>query len=207
MLNRVLRQLIRIILIAVFWQSSSYSADNMEVEGKWNKPGIPHKGWAHIDVEDLEEATGECQMCDKKHIRYLHTVSHPDWEDLVVGRDCAEKMCEDYENPKVRENKAKSQARKRVREAEERLRVAQEAAAREAARVARIERNWLDLTSWRTTQKGGYSHRLGDDWINMFKRGIHWKYVFKNQFSDNAYQNIQDALQASLNQYRQYIVA
>lgn len=104
MLN-YLKQYFALCLIGFIGIFNSFAADNMDIVKdvravyKWNKPGIPHKGWTHKSVKDLNHATGECGMCDKQSIRYLHTVSHDEWKDLQVGCDCAEKMCEDYINP------------------------------------------------------------------------------------------------------------
>lgn len=178
-----------VFLISISHYFCAFSAEDMETEGKWNKPGIPHKGWTHQGVEDLKDITGVCEMCDKKRIRYLHSVSHDDWEDLVVGRDCAEKMCEDYVNPKKREAQTKTAAR---REAEQR----QIAAIREAQIVENAKRNWLDISKWRQTPKGGYSRRIDQEWLNIFKQGNNWKYVFRNQFS-MPYPTIQEAIQAT----------
>ncbi|MCC8125909.1 MAG: hypothetical protein LIO92_00705 [Clostridiales bacterium] len=79
---------------------------------RWDKAGIPHKGWTEIGMEDLGEETepGEdiqyeqCEMCGNEKIRYIHILTHPDVpHEMRVGCVCAEKMTVDYENPDARE--------------------------------------------------------------------------------------------------------
>lgn len=209
MLNN-LKQYSALCLFGFIGILNAYAADNMNVINdvpvvyKWDKPGIPHKDWIHEGVEDLEDITGQCQMCDKKYIRYLHTVSHDEYDNLEVGRDCAEKMCEDYANPKQRERNVKNAAQRARRAAEREAAVREDArrraAEREAAAREDVRRNWLNLAYWRATPKGGYSRKLGDAWITIFKKELKWKYVFKNNFSP-PYGSVQQAILDSYNQY------
>lgn len=82
----------------------------------WDKEGIPHKGWTCIDMEDLganledldaderKDYYENCEMCDHEGIRYVHIMEHPEFNgQLRVGCSCAEKMEEDYANPRFRE--------------------------------------------------------------------------------------------------------
>jgi len=89
----------------------------------WNIPGVPHKGWMLQDVVDIREegqtesdtAYETCMMCGNEKIRYVHIVEHNDVERMFrVGCNCAEKMTEDYENPKSREAKLRSAASRRI---------------------------------------------------------------------------------------------
>lgn len=189
MLTKIYKSYFVIFFIGIIFPTSIYSAEEMGTEGKWNKPGIPHRGWTHEGVEDLKDITGVCEMCDKTRIRYLHNVSHDEYDNLTVGRDCAEKMCNDYENPKKRE--AATKKANRQREIQER---------REIERLNQIRRDWLDLTKWRTTSKGGYSRKIGHEWVNVFQKDQNWKYVFQNQFS-GSYINLQAAIQGTYDQY------
>ena len=91
MFIKTLRTCVVIALISIFQYYPAFAVESVDGEGKWNKPGIPHKGWTHVIVEDLEDIIGVCDMCDKTGIRYLHTVSHDDYENLTVGCSCAEK--------------------------------------------------------------------------------------------------------------------
>ncbi len=78
---------------------------------RW-RPDMPHKGWTHDGVEDIEQPTHVCEMCDQESIRYVHTLWHPEVSQPVyVGCVCAEKLCEDYVNPRRIENAAKARAR------------------------------------------------------------------------------------------------
>ena len=75
---------------------------------RWNREGIPHKGWEYVDIIDLGEGLfpGEqieyavCEMCGQEKIRYVHILSHPEVDGLLhVGCECAAKMLDDYVNP------------------------------------------------------------------------------------------------------------
>lgn len=88
----------------------------------WNIPGIPRKGWTSENVSDVR-ADGQsvedtdyeiCMMCNKEKIRYVHELSHPEVDEIFkVGCDCAEKMTEDYLNPKKRENEVRNKSNRR----------------------------------------------------------------------------------------------
>ncbi len=54
--------------------------------GKWSVPGIPHKGWHCVDIEDLGSPQETCEMCESMSIRYAHRMEHPDYPgSLLVG--------------------------------------------------------------------------------------------------------------------------
>ena len=66
--------------------------------GNWGRPGVPHKGWVCVAVDDLGHPDHVCQMCQKELVRYVHTMAHPDYPDrLDVGCVCAAHMCEGYD--------------------------------------------------------------------------------------------------------------
>jgi len=72
--------------------------------GLWSKPGVPHQGWSCIDVEDLGEPAATCEMCERMTIRYVHTMTHPQWKgELAVGCVCAGNMEGDIAAAKGRE--------------------------------------------------------------------------------------------------------
>ena len=90
---------------------------------QWNIPGIPHKGWALINVIDVREdgrSADEtdyevCMMCGNEKIRYVHVLEHPDVdEEYIVGCVCAEKMTNDYYNPRQRENALRNKTNRRI---------------------------------------------------------------------------------------------
>ena len=89
----------------------------------WNTPGISHKGWSLLDVEDIREdgqAEWEtdyetCMMCGNEKIRFVHIVVHPDIDDeFRVGCICASKMTNDYITPERRERELRSKASRRT---------------------------------------------------------------------------------------------
>lgn len=82
--------------------------------GKWSQAGVPHRGWTCVGIEDLQEPSQFCEMCESVEIRYVHFMEHPDYpETLGVGCICAEHMEEDYVNPRLREKKLRSKAQRR----------------------------------------------------------------------------------------------
>jgi hypothetical protein len=82
--------------------------------GKWSLPGVPHKGWSCVDVEDLGGPLEICDMCESAEIRFVHYMSHPDYsETLGVGCVCAENMEDDYTSPRARERALRSKSRRR----------------------------------------------------------------------------------------------
>lgn len=91
---------------------------------RWNKPGVPHKGWTLVDVYDTVEDETEsvddrnyetCEMCGNNPIRYVHVVSHPEVDgEFHVGCDCAEHMTSDYVTPKRREKELRRKAVQRA---------------------------------------------------------------------------------------------
>ncbi len=59
----------------------------------WNNPGIPHTGWLMAGpAKDGGSPIHRCEMCNKPDIRYLHPVQHPEYGNLTVGSECADKM-------------------------------------------------------------------------------------------------------------------
>lgn len=122
-------------------------------KGKWSKKGIPHKGWVCFDVEDLNEPSKVCEMCESQKIRYVHYMEHDDFEDtLGVGCICAGHMEENYERAEAREKKLKTAARHRA--------------------------NW-QKRGWKTSAKGNdYKNTDGFNIVIFFKNNK-WSYVIK----------------------------
>ena len=84
--------------------------------------GFPHKGWKLENVIDLGEdcfssdeiVYENCEFCGHEQIRYVHIISHPDYNRCVrVGCDCAEQLTTDYDNPKKREDELRRKANRR----------------------------------------------------------------------------------------------
>lgn len=83
--------------------------------GKWSMPGVPHKGWTCIDIEDLGAPDAVCEMCERQDIRYVHAMEHPDYpETLHCGCICAGRMEENVERARRREASMKNSARRRA---------------------------------------------------------------------------------------------
>ena len=90
------------------------SEHNHTYRGKWSEPGVPHRGWICVDIEDLGEPSQFCEMCESAEIRYVHYMQHPEFpETLGVGCICAEHLEDDYVNPRLREKRLKSKSRRR----------------------------------------------------------------------------------------------
>lgn len=93
------------------------------MSNKWNLPNIPHKGWIIQDVIDIredgqsvEETEYEtCMMCNNERIRYVHILTHSEvTEEFKVGCVCAEKMTNDYVNPKKLEKGLRQKSSRRI---------------------------------------------------------------------------------------------
>lgn len=72
--------------------------------GKWSQPGVPHKGWSCVDIEDLGEPSATCEMCETQEIRYVHHMEHANYPQvLACGCVCAGHMEDNYEGAQQRE--------------------------------------------------------------------------------------------------------
>ena len=79
-------------------------------------PGVPHKGWCSVGLDDLEGLLGTCEMCETQSIRYVHHMEHPDYPDVLgAGSVCAGRMEDDYAAAEQREKQAASLAGRRSR--------------------------------------------------------------------------------------------
>lgn len=84
--------------------------------GKWSNPGVPHRGWRCVDIEDLGAPQAECRMCESQTIRYVHHMQHPNYSEVLgVGCVCAGHMEEDVAAARGREVSMRSRASKRKR--------------------------------------------------------------------------------------------
>jgi hypothetical protein len=128
----------------------------------WDQPGIPHKGWTCVDVEELEDATATCEMCGKESIRYVHIVVHPNLEaPLEVGCICAGKMTGDYEGAKRREQALRNRSIRRAR--------------------------WLSR-KWRTSARGNsFLNVEGHNVVTFQRRSGRWGYRIDESFGIRTY--------------------
>ena len=82
--------------------------DNEERINLWNDPNVPKKGWVCADVIDLGVPVGECGMCGKEDIRYVHIMRHDRHQSIGAGCVCAGNMEGDADASKERENALKN---------------------------------------------------------------------------------------------------
>jgi hypothetical protein len=84
--------------------------------GRWSEPGLPHTGWRCIGVEDLGEPAHLCEMCEAMVVRYVHSMEHDDWPDVLdVGCVCAGNMESDPIGARRRETALKGRHKRRLR--------------------------------------------------------------------------------------------
>ena len=77
----------------------------MAATGKWTQPGVPHKGWVCVDIEDLGSPDHICEMCEIQDVRYVHVMEHANYaETLRVGCICAGHMEENLVGARLRED-------------------------------------------------------------------------------------------------------
>lgn len=131
---------------------------------RWDKPGIPHKGWTLVDCVDLgedisedEEITYEtCEMCHNERIRYVHILTHPDYPgEIHVGCDCASKMTEDYVTHAEDERRLRNRASRR--------------------------RNFLKQ-EWKKNMKGNLVLRYKGDYITAIERNGRYGFAFHGKW-------------------------
>ena len=149
----------------------------------WNKADIPHKGWVLVDVYDVrEEAQSvantsyeQCMMCNNERIRFVHVVSHPDYsESLKVGCICAEKMTNDYVNPKRKEKSLRNKAQRRI--------------------------NWLKK-EWSINKSGNLYLRVKGDYVLIFqdKKTKKYKCLINETFGQKLFDTIEQAKVGAFN--------
>lgn len=116
--------------------------------GKWSQPGVPHRGWRCVDVEDLGKPLSECEMCEAQPIRYVHHMEHPDYAQVLgVGCVCAGNMEGNRAAAEGREAGMRRRAGKRTR--------------------------WLSR-KWRVSQKGNDWIQADGYRVTVYRRGVGW---------------------------------
>lgn len=82
---------------------------------RWNRPGIPHRGWTCVGSIDHGEPDFKCQMCGNEWVRYEQIMEHPEFVGtLGVGQVCAGKMTDDYAAAKARDRQMKNRTKRRL---------------------------------------------------------------------------------------------
>ncbi len=117
--------------------------------GKWAMPGVPHRGWQCVNVEDLSEPSMTCQMCESAEIRFVHYMRNDRYPDvLACGAICAGHMESDLARAERRDKKMRSDASKRKR--------------------------FPTRAGWRVNSKGNYLLKANGYRITIFRKGLVW---------------------------------
>jgi hypothetical protein len=84
--------------------------------GLWSESSVPHRGWTYVNFFDLGTPSQICAMCQVMEIRYVHVVTHPNYNgSLEVGCVCCEHLTEDYVNPRLHQEELQRKAKRRKR--------------------------------------------------------------------------------------------
>ena len=148
----------------------------------WKRDDVPHSGWHCVDVVDLGEPVGICQMCGYQIIRYAHQMEHPDYGSLSVGCVCAGRMEGDVEAAKRREAEFKNKQARRQRFFQREWKQS-----RKGNEYLKIEDHVIVLYRHNRSQwdsRNGYQNsqtgkNQEDGWV--------WKYAIDNAFCKTAY--------------------
>lgn len=128
--------------------------------GKWAQGEVPHRGWDCVGVGDLGEPAHLCEMCERAHCRYVHTMEHPEYpETLAVGRICAENMEGVPGAAKLRE----------------------EGLIRSAAR----RRAWASRSGWHLSKKGNPTIKTSGLRVTVFKSGDGYGFSILRLFDED----------------------
>jgi hypothetical protein len=88
-------------------------------------------------------------MCEVQEIRYVHTLEHPDYPQVLrVGCICAMNMEGDYVGPRQREDRLKRRAMRKV--------------------------SWPTRYGWRKSKNGNPWIKVGGWRVGVFRRGAGW---------------------------------
>lgn len=153
---------------------------------RWDQKDIPHKGWTCQNVEDICDGSEfdsceleSCEMCGTS-IRYIHIMEHNSHPNILrVGCICAEKMSDDYIQPRKREKNLKNKALRRNK--------------------------WLNRR-WRTSQKGNqYLNLKGNNIGVRKKRNGKWGWWINSTFSRRSYDSENKAKMELFDYFTTYI--
>lgn len=144
----------------------------------WNLEGVPHKGWQYETIIDLREEGEQyetCMMCGKEEIRYVHILSHDEVaETYRVGCVCAEKMTDDYVNPKERQRQLENRSKRKE--------------------------IWK-FKDWKQNLKGNYYYNFEGHFLVIFRdnKTNKFKYTIEGKFGLKSYQYLSEAKDAIFN--------
>jgi hypothetical protein len=146
-------------VVALYGAPPQILFDNDERVNLWDHPGVPKKGWVCVDVIDLGSPYGECGMCGKEDIRYVHIMRHEEHQSIGAGCVCAGKMDGSAEAAKERENALKN-------------------------KIKRFKT--FSVTEFKTSAKGNLYTKYKDTVITFMqnkKDGGGWTFVENGEFS------------------------
>ncbi len=127
------------------------------VGGLWKEPGVPHKGWQFVHMEDVGDDLRVCEMCQSVSIRYVHYMEHGDYpQELGVGCICAGHMEDDYAEATKRETAFSNRVKRRER--------------------------WL-TRKWRESWAGNFFLNIGNCNVVVSQRGERWSYLLQERGS------------------------
>ena len=134
-------------------------AESHGSRGKWSAPGVPHRGWQCVNIEDLGAPDLICEMCELQEIRYVHYMQHSAYpETLKCGCVCAGHMEENLAGAKRRETLLQNSAKRRAA--------------------------WPDRKGWKKSRKGNPYIKVDGYHITIFPSGASWGGVVKNSLLD-----------------------
>jgi hypothetical protein len=70
--------------------------------GKWSLDGVPRRGWRCVGIEDSEQLSTVCEMCESQVIRYLHFMQHTAYQGDLVGARERDKLMTSRTNKRKR---------------------------------------------------------------------------------------------------------
>lgn len=134
----------------------------------WEDPTVPKFGWTCDYVVDLKEDDncdfedyGDCWMCGRESIRFVHHLSHARYSDVIeTGCICAGKLTGDEQGAKERETKLRNKAKRRS--------------------------NWL-TRSWKLSAKGNPRLKVGGVYVTVYRKGKGYSYSIDSAFADETY--------------------
>lgn len=117
--------------------------------GKWSTPGVPHRGWRCVDIEEGDDQDHLCEMCEARKVRFVHVMENDRFDgELRVGCVCAGHMEEDIDSARRRETEFKNGRARRSR--------------------------WL-ARAWRTSAAGNDFLNTPDGFnVVVYRRGAIW---------------------------------
>jgi hypothetical protein len=136
---------------------------------RWDRLGIPHKGWTCVGIDDLGEGNSQsCEMCGNERVRFLHVMEHPEIEEsFSVGCVCSAKMTGDYAAAQERTTVMKNRAERR--------------------------RRWLTRT-WKLSQSGNPRLNIDGKYLTVYRgRFGGWGFRFGSIRSKKFYPTLDEA--------------